>query len=187
MHLNLPYKLPALLAVVFLLGAGCASVDLSDYPESSRTIFLHNFTNDSFQPDIPRELNRAMQVELLRRQNFIVQDDKQKAALFLYGRVTGFRKRGLLYDDLREPTRVELMLVCRIRLRHAGSAGGQVVASRELVTTVNFQTDRTGQAEQAARQRLAQNMASRLHSVLEQEFIRQNPQPVPNPEDEPSS
>lgn len=150
----------------------CSSVDLSKYSAESRGIYIHNFTNDSFQADIPVEVKRAMQNEILRRRNFIVQSDKSAANLRLYGRVTGFRRRGLMYDDLRNPTRIELILICRMKLRRGNPGEGELLASREISAAVSFQATEN---EKQARLRLARNLAIRMHSILEKEFINNQP------------
>ncbi|MCB1324592.1 MAG: hypothetical protein H7A21_00405 [Spirochaetales bacterium] len=168
----------ASLVLLFVLSACLSpgSVDLSLFPEDRRTLFLHNFTNESFQPDVNQELNEWVRRELERRENFRLTTEKDDAALWLYGEITLYRKEGRMFDNLRSPVRVELIVGCRVRLRQhgQGDAGeGLVLVSRELGSRTEYsESEGFRESEFEARQRLLQDLAAQINNALEQGYAR---------------
>jgi len=153
--------------------------DLSNYPVATRTLYLHNFTNESFQPDVNVELNRWVRSELGRRGNFLLQDERDDARLWLYGEITVYRREGRMFDNLRTPVRVELIVACRIRLRQnpAKTDGGPqtaVLLTREVAESVHFSQDEgLAEDEFEARQRLLRRLAAEIANVVEAEYAGQ--------------
>lgn len=154
---------------------GCAAfqaADLSAYPADLRTVYLHNFSNTSFQPDVHFELTEAVRQELHRRGNFTVQRERENARLWVYGEVVVYRKEGRMYDNFRNPTRVELIVACRLRLRENPAAGGGEPLDRELSARTEFsQSEGFLESELAARDRLLRQLAARINAALETEFV----------------
>lgn len=154
---------------------GCAAfqaADLSAYPADLRTVYLHNFSNTSFQPDVHFELTEAVRQELHRRGNFKVQSERESARLWIYGEVVVYRKEGRMYDNFRNATRVELIVACRLRLRENPAAGGGEPLDRELSARTEFsQSEGFLESELAARDRLLRQLAARINAALETEFV----------------
>ena len=157
--------------------AGCAyfqRIDLSEYPEGQRTAFLHNFTNESFQPDVNVELTEIMRRELARRENFSLMKSREEARLWLYGEITIYRKSGRMFDNLRTPTRYELLVAARIKVRE--NPGEDLWLSQEVTARVEY-SEREGflESEFEARQRLLHTLARRANEMIEAEFINRSP------------
>lgn len=158
--------------------AGCAHfqrVDLSAYPPGERTLFLHNFTNQSFQPDVNVELTEVMRREIARRENFTLTKSREEARLWVYGEISVYRKSGRMFDNLRTPTRFELLVAARIKVRE--KPGENLWISREVSARVEY-SEREGflESEFEARQRLLRQLAQRASNVIESEFVnRSNP------------
>lgn len=148
-----------------LLLAGCIYPDLQEFPESDRTLFLFNFANSTFDADTQVQLNRALREEIHSKEDFILIDDQDEARLGLYGEITLYRQEGRMYDNLRNPTRYELIVGVRIRLRDRGS--GAVLLSSEESATVHY-SPREGfpETEMQARQRLLRLLARRIHRSM---------------------
>ncbi len=148
-------------------------VDLRSYPGETRTLYLHNFTNDTFQPDTNVEVTRALRDEINRRENFILVDDPAAAHLHLYGSISVFRKEGRMYDNYRNPVRYELILSARIKLRERdkGENGGYLF-TKQVGARVDY-SEREGflEREVEARMRLYRLMASRINNLLESEYL----------------
>ena len=126
-----PLFLPAVLAltVLFIVSGGCIYPDLKEFPEQERTLFLYNFSNSTFDSDTQVQLNRTLREEIHSKRDFVITDDPDQAVLGLYGEITLYRKEGRLYDNLRNPTRYELIVGARIRMRDRSS--GRVLLSLE--------------------------------------------------------
>jgi Lipopolysaccharide-assembly len=154
---------------------GCAAfqaADLSAYAADLRTVYLHNFSNTSFQPDVHFELTEAVRQELHRRGNFTLQRERDTARLWVYGEVVVYRKEGRMFDNFRNPTRVELIVACRMRLRENPAAGGGEPFDRELSARTEFsQSEGFLESELAARDRLLRQLAGRMNAALETEFV----------------
>lgn len=179
-----------LLSVPLWIGSGChymRRVDLRSYPESKRTLYLYNFSNEAFQPDINIELTQAMRDEVDRRDNFILTKDRMKARFGLYGAVTIYRKEGRLYDNYRNPTRYELIVAARVRMvdreRSEEGEGGTsgTLFVREVSATADYALQEGyPETELEARTRLVHLLASRIHNVMEEEFVDyEGPAPLP--------
>lgn len=164
------------LTLLLLLVAHCGTLekrDLSSYPPQKRTLYLHNFTNDTFQPDINLELTDLVRSEILRRENFTITDEKKEAALLVYGHLRMYRKEGQFFDNFRSAIRYRLTVICHIRLR--GNPAGEMAnisASGEVGASVEY-SERQGyrETEYRARQRLFRMLAARISNLLELEFV----------------
>lgn len=186
------YYITYIILLVTLTGgflAGCAPffyVDLSPYPETKRTIYLQNFLNHTFQPDINVILTRNLRDEIHRRENFIIVNDRHKARFVLSGEVNVFRKEGRMYDNYQNPTRYEMVISARIRLRESGSddeeQDSSAVGTNSHIADVTARLDYSDQegyveSDSAAYDRLARKMASNINREIEKEFISRYPNP----------
>lgn len=164
-----------LLSVSFFNSISCYAfgrLDLSAYPHDARLMFIHNISNNTFQPDVNVELTDILRYEIGRRNNFILVKNKGEARLWLYGHITLYRKEGRMYDNQRNAIRHELIIVCRIRvLKNPGFSGGGTLLSREVNVSVEF-SERQGytESEFRARQRLLRILAARINEMMEQNF-----------------
>ncbi|MCB1137641.1 MAG: hypothetical protein KDK23_02755 [Leptospiraceae bacterium] len=154
-----------LISVLLLVFGGCIYPDLKEYPEPKRTLYLFNFANSTFDADAQVELNRILREEIHSKRDFIIVDEQDQAALGLYGEVTLYRKEGRLYDNLRNPTRYELIVGARIRMRDRDT--GQLLLSSEESVSVQY-SPREGfpETEMQARQRLLRQLARRIHRSM---------------------
>ena len=154
-----------LISVLFLVFGSCIYPDLKEYPEPERTLYLFNFANSTFDADAQVELNRILREEIHSKRDFIIVDEQDQAALGLYGEVTLYRKEGRLYDNLRNPTRYELIVGARIRMRDRDT--GQLLLSSEESVSVQY-SPREGfpETEMQARQRLLRQLARRIHRSM---------------------
>jgi hypothetical protein len=160
---------------------GCATyhLDLSRYPANQRVLYLHNFTNETFQADTNVELTEWVRREIHRRRNFTLADDRARAPLSLYAKVRVYRKEGRLYDNAREPVRFDLTVIARVRVRRnteelldAHDVGASIeYSSREGFTETEF----------GARQRLLRILAERIHNRLDKVFVDNTAAPPPPP------
>jgi len=149
-------------------------IDLSSFPNEDRTMFLHNFTNQTFTGDIQRELTEVMRSEIIRRGNFRLLPEREKAALGLYGEVTVYRKEGRMYDNYRTPVRWEVIMAVKIRIREMKPKSGPgFSAIKEVSAVVDF-SDREGfvESEFEARERLIRRLAMRINQTIEAEYAK---------------
>ncbi len=149
--------------------------DLSGRDPATRTIFVHNFTNQTFQPDIQVELADALKNELARRDNFKVVATREAARLWVYGDIVVFSREGRMYDNFRNPTRYEMVATVRIKLReNAEKAGGALPLDRsgEVSQAVQY-SEKEGytEPEAQARARMARILASKISDSLEAEYL----------------
>jgi hypothetical protein len=90
----------------------------------------------------------------------------------VYGDVVVYRKEGRMFDNFRNPTRIELIVACRLRLRENPAAGGGETLDRELSARTEFsQSEGFLESELAARDRLLRQLAARMNAALETEFV----------------
>ena len=171
---------PSAAAVLFsaaLFGVGCVAYptyDLGGYPRETRTLFVQNFTNNSFAPDANVELTEAVRGEIARRGNFVLAKSREEARLRLHGRIVLYRKEGRMFDNLRQATRTELVLACRIAVR---GADGEVLV-RETAASVEYsETQGYRETELAARRRLNRLLAQQIASAVEGWYLSTFPVP----------
>lgn len=166
-------------------------MDLSPYPAENRSIYLYNFTNNSFQPDVNVELTDWVRREIDRRENFIPVSEKEKARFWLYGEVTVYRKEGRMYDAYRTPIRYELIIVCKVQLRKnpafAGNGAGisdEILLTEEIDASGEF-SDQEGyiESELSARSRVLRVLASSINHAVDAAFVA-NAGPPPAKEDQ---
>ena len=155
----------AALGIVTLFSAGCVYPDLKNFSREERTLYLYNFANSTFDADAQTELNETLREEIHSKEDFLLVPEPEEARLGLYGEVTLYRKEGRLYDNLRNPTRYELIIGVRIRLREKPS--GRVLLSTEESATVHY-SPREGfpESEVQARHRLLRELARNIHRSM---------------------
>lgn len=165
---------------------GCMTLsvyDLSVYPVESRVLFIQNFTNNTFAPDANVELTEAVRAEITRRGNFVIAKNRNEARLRLYGRIVMYRKEGRMFDNLRQSTRTELVVACRISVR---GTGGEVFA-RETAASVEYsETQGYRETELRARGRLNRLLAREVASAVERWYLSTFPVP-PSPATKPEA
>lgn len=175
---------PALVwTAAVLLAGGCATyeLDLSRYPGEKRILYLHNITNDTFQPDANVELTEWVRREFHRRKNFRLATDRKAAPLWLYTKIRVYRKEGRMYDNAREPVRFDLTVVARVRLRRNPAFGSEELLDSEDIAASLEYSEREGYSESefGARQRLLRLLAARINNRVERVFIENSPAPPP--------
>jgi len=151
--------------------SGCNSVQKLDpekYPAADRTIFIHNFINDTFHSDVNVELTESLRTMIMRRKNFFVQKNQSDSRLMLYGQVIMYRKEGRMYDNYGEPSRYELMVMCRVKVRD----GNRLIMDREFASSTDYSTTEGYiEMEYAARQRVYRKLTIQIASNLELAYI----------------
>lgn len=165
-------RLVILLSAILFGFSNCVHTDLAKYPKADRTLYLYNITNNSFQSDINLEVFRSLRRELSRRNNFVLKTDKAEAIWHLYGSIRAFDRRGLMYDDLRSPTRLSLVAVCKIRAYKKTGTDRSLIFSREHAARVEVSLEiSSGENEKTARLRLSRILAQKIANSIEKEFI----------------
>ena len=160
----------------FFLTGNCSTIqtrDLSKFPEPSRTLFLQNFTNETFQPDINQELTDSVREEILRRNNFIIQDNRTSAALGLNAKIIMYNKEGRLFDNFRNALHYELSVYCKVSMyQKQKSQGIREILGEEIGATVHYsETSGMEEGEYRARQRLFRILSMRINEAMERAFL----------------
>src|SRR6185436_14534870 len=147
--------------------------DLSGHDPTTRTIFVHNFTNNTFQSDANLELTDWVRNEIGRRDNFKIVKTREEARLWLYGDIVEFSQQGQMYDNLRNPVRYEMVTTVKIKFReNPEKAGGERRLDKggEVSASIQYSA-REGYVEPEfqARQRLLRGLASKVSDAIEAE------------------
>lgn len=151
--------------------------DLTPFPEEHRTIYIHNLRNESFKPDIHIRMTRAVRNEFLRRENFILVEDRSKARFILSGVMNVYRKEGRLYDNYRNPTRYELIAGGIFDLREnpahpLNEHGARRILSAGISARVDYSVkEGFPEMESEGFDRLADRLSRRVASSVEAEFV----------------
>jgi hypothetical protein len=168
----------ALILFTLLLNGSCSVFqvyDLREFPEASRTLYLQNFSNETFDPDVNVELNRIMRNTIHLRGNFILTNDREKARYHLHGSLILYRREGRMYDNYRNPTRYMLAAGVLIKLREniTGNEKEEIpVFTQELSSTLDYSvSEGFAETESEARTRLLEQLASSVNRAIEKEFI----------------
>lgn len=174
----------AAVLVVLLAFSGCRLLqrtDLSAYDPATRTIFIHNFTNQTFQADVNVELTEWVKREINRRDNFKTRTDKDEARIWIYGEIAVYSRDGRMYDNFQNPTRYEMTVATRLKIRtNPVMPGPSMDRGGEVSATVQY-SEKEGytESEYAARQRLLRTLAARIADSIESEYLATIPEPVP--------
>ncbi len=147
--------------------------DLSGYDPATRTIFIHNFTNQTFQADVNVELTEWVKLELNRRDNFKTRTDKDEAHIWIYCEVAVYSRDGRMYDNFQNPTRYEMTVAGRLKIRtNPAMSGPMMDKAGEVSATVQY-SEKEGypESEYAARQRLLRTLAARIADSIESEYL----------------
>lgn len=166
----------AALFALTLGAAGCRlfqRTDLSGYDPATRTIFIHNFTNQTFQADVNVELTEWVKREINRRDNFKTRTEKDEARIWVYAEVAVYSRDGRMYDNFNNPTRYEMTVAARLKIRSNPALDGPMIdRTGEVSSTVQY-SEREGytESEQAARQRLLRTLAARIADSIESEYL----------------
>lgn len=165
-------------AIVALIAIRCSAfqkLDLSNYPIEDRSVFLYNFTNQSFQPDVNTELTDHLRNELSRRGNFIPKKTREEAAWLLYGEVVAYRKEGRMFDNYRNAIRYELVIIAKVKLRRNTNANIEIVNGVEILANTQYSAKEGFVEEEfTARQRVLRILAEKIARFYEEEYVRQN-------------
>jgi hypothetical protein len=156
---------------------GCSSfqkLDLSNYPIEDRSVFLFNFSNQSFQPDVHTELTEHLRNELSRRGNFVPKKVREEASWLMYGDIVAYRKEGRMFDNYRTAIRYELVVVAKVRLRKNNATNIEVISGQDIQANTQY-SSREGFMEEefAARQRVLRILAEKIARFYESEYVRQ--------------
>lgn len=173
----------ACFVLLVLALSGCRLLqrtDLSGFDPASRTIFIHNFTNQTFQADVNVELTEWVKREINRRDNFKTRTDKDEARIWIYGEIAVYSRDGRMYDNFQNPTRYEMTIATRLKIRTNPAMPGPLLdRGGEVSATVQY-SEREGytESEHTARQRLLRTLAARIADSIESEYLATIPEPV---------
>jgi uncharacterized protein YPO0396 len=162
-----------------LLLTGCRLLqhtDLSGFDPATRTLFIHNFTNDTFQADVNVELTDWVRNEIGRRGNFRIVKTREEARFWLYGSIVAFSQQGQMYDNMQNPVRYEMATTVKIKFREnpvKSTSDQKVDKSGEITSSIQY-SSLEGYIEQefAARQRLLRGLAAKVSDAIEAEYLQ---------------
>ncbi len=142
--------------------------NLKEFPPESRTVYLQNFTNETFDPDVNTELNRILRETLHMRGNFILTENRQDARFIMSGQLYLYRREGRMYDNYRNPARYMLAAGVLIRL----SEGSRQLLSEELTSTVDYSvSEGYAETEYSARTRLLLQLSAKISRAAEKAYM----------------
>ncbi len=173
-----------LLPFLLLLLSCPQRLDLSQYADEERQIFLFHFRNSTFQPQIHLELTEQVRREIDRRSNFILTSNKKEARFWLNGEINLYYKKRGFRTAFSEAAYYEIIAACRIKLlRNPRSAVLQNSAQksskkesppiflREISHRVHYSEQKyISDNENRARQRLFRILAVRINQAIESQF-----------------
>ena len=179
--ISLAIKTLLLLVFAFVFGS-CQSlrVDLHHLPPETRTLYIHNFSNNTFEGGASQTLFNSLYREIQRRDNFRLTDQKDEAALWLYGELNMFRREGAMYDNYNNPVRYDLEASCQIRLRrhHDNRIAGQaevLYTGEHSARAAYSEQEGYRESDARARERLMFLLASKITTALETAFAAKSP------------
>lgn len=167
-------KLKILLFALILYSAFLTSCsvfqvyNLKEFPPESRTVYLQNFTNETFDPDVNTELNRILRETIHMRGNFILTPDRKAARFVLSGRLFMYRREGRMYDNYRNPARYMIAAGVIVRL----TEGDRDLLNEELTSTADYSvSEGYAETEHAARTRLLSQLSAKISRAAEKSFM----------------
>lgn len=160
-----------IIGLFFLALLSCVGTDqrLANIPQERRTLFLGNFGNVTFEPDLQIELTEALRNHIHLRRGYILVDDIEKARFILYGEVILYRREGFLFDNEMNPTRYDLNIVSKIRLIER-ETGQMVVTFDEDARTQYSTKEGMAEDEVVARQRLYGKLCRKIYDRISMAF-----------------
>lgn len=110
--------LVVLAAAALAVGCGYALVGRgSNIPPEVRTVYLAPFENGTERVNVDQILTRALNDELVTRQQFtVVSTDQEGSDADLKGKVTGFDVRPVTFDADRRATEYEITITAAVAL-----------------------------------------------------------------------
>ncbi|GEM_PF-2789196 len=161
--------------------AGCASfkhgfTDVESEPitekykefrKSRRQLYIQNFDNRTYAPQLTGRLKEKLQFAFTRRQSLTVTPEKDKAELVLYGKILLYTEEPGVYDRGSNPLTYNLTLVASMKLRVRGAtetSEGESEQHTVRYTTMYSIGEPLYETRYIAEERLLEGVADRLVS-----------------------
>jgi hypothetical protein len=110
-------------------GSGRAEIDsapLSEkykkFREKPRRLYIQNFDNRTYSPQLTGRLKEKLQLAYTRLQSLAVTPDKGRADLVLYGKIEQYVEDPGVFDRNSQPLSYNLTMIVSVRLRARGAS-----------------------------------------------------------------
>ena len=136
-----------------------------DYRRVRRQLYIQNFDNRTYSPQLTGRLKEKLQFAFTRKQSLTVTPEKDKAELVLYGKILLYTEEPGVYDRSSSPLTYNLTLVVSTRMR-ARAAKEESEGESEQHTVRYTTTYSVGEplyeTRYTAEERLLEGVADRL-------------------------
>ncbi|WCL48647.1 LPS assembly lipoprotein LptE [Leptospira sp. GIMC2001] len=137
-------------------------------PDSVRTVYIQNFRNASYAPQLHTMVTQYLKSEVDRRGRFIQVRDKFKAAYRIHGEVTHYQLVGNLMDLGDQHLSSEMFSITKIEL-HKADTNERIELERTEIPGRAYFSRQLGyrESEIQAQDRMARVMAVKIAEELE--------------------
>jgi hypothetical protein len=142
--------------------------ELKAFPENLKTVYIENFTNQTFEPYIHQELTDALIQKFLMRNTLILSKNYQNAQYILKGNIILFRREVLLYSNELEPTHYKIDAVIEIQILKKN----QILLSEEVHNSIRYSLkEGARENDLLARRRLYDQISQKIFYYLEKTIV----------------
>ncbi len=134
---KLQLLVPTLLAII--LAGGCLNYRVgTTLPRDLRTIVIETFVNESGEPNLEHELQRAMRQEV-QREGQLRLATPETAAIKLSGTILNYTLAPMRYDQDRPKTVAEYRVEIKVRINAVERATGKPITSQTVIGDTTLQ------------------------------------------------
>ena len=152
------------LCVPMIALAGCVNYQVgTTLPRHLRTIMVEPFANESGEPNLETELQRAIRQEIQREGQLRLQS-AETAAIHLRGTLLSYRLDPMRYDQNRPKTVAEYRVVVRARIEAVEAATGKAIVAQTVVGDATLRA--AGDLTTARRAALPEAARQAAHEIV---------------------
>lgn len=134
------------------------------YRRHHNLLYIHNFDNRTYAPQLTGRLKEKVQRAFLRHRSLVVTTEKEKAELFLTGTIHHYSEEIAIYDRIAGPKSFNLEIIASFRIRARTTNGSEAPAEEH---TVRFMTNYSlaepfFESRFVAEERLLEGLAERM-------------------------
>lgn len=136
-----------------------------EFRKSRRQLYIQNFDNRTYSPQLTGRLKEKLQFAYTRKQSLAVTPEKDQAELVLYGKILLYTEEPGVYDRSSSPLTYNLTMVASMKLRArtaTENSEGESEQHTVRYTTTYSIGEPLYETRYTAEERLLEGMADRL-------------------------
>lgn len=163
------YRLFKVIIILFFLSCQTYYKELNDIPIDEKIIYIENFNNYTFEPQVHQEFTDILKSKFHQRNLLKLTNEYNQAKYIVGGKLLLFRREVLLYENELQPASYKVDLVIELKIYKNNQ---EVLLLQEVYDSIRYSMQGPSyETDLFARRRLFEKIAQKVLYYLEKTIV----------------